>query len=86
LFGLLLGAAGGAAWALWNANESGAQLQAKARRTIDDLLGRGGAAPAPIVSVREPSRPLPEALSDAPPSEVRAIESALGEQQGEAEA
>lgn len=81
LFGLLLGAAGGAAWALWNAPESGARLQAKARRTIDDLLGRGTfPGPSPIISVREPSSPAPEPLSEAPPGEVRAIESALGEQ------
>lgn len=85
LFGLLLGAAGGTAWAVWNAREPGAQLQAKVRRTVDDLLGRG-VQPAPIISVREPSSPAPEPLSETPPSEVRAIESALGEQQGEAHA
>lgn len=82
LFGLLLGAAGGAAWALWNAPEPGARLQVKVRGAIDDLLGRG-AIPAPIISVREPSSPAPERLSAAPASEVHAIESALSEQQGE---
>lgn len=40
--GLLLGAAGGAAWALWNAQQSGEELRAKAFAFMDATLGWPG--------------------------------------------
>jgi hypothetical protein len=38
--GLVLGAAAGAAWAIWNATESGERLRAETRAMIDAALGR----------------------------------------------
>lgn len=53
VFGLVLGAAGGAAWAVWNAREPGRALQAKIRRSVDDALGRDS---------RNDARPLPPTM------------------------
>jgi hypothetical protein len=40
VFGLVLGAAAGAAWAVWNATESGERLRAETRAMVDAALGR----------------------------------------------
>jgi hypothetical protein len=40
VFGLFVGAAAGAAWAVWNATESGERLRAETRAMVDAALGR----------------------------------------------
>ncbi len=62
VFGLLLGVAGGAAWAIWNATESGEKLRADGRAKIEAALSRNHEA-APLTHVRvaeaDLSQPLP---------------------------
>ena len=76
MFGVLLGVAGGAAWAIWNATESGEKLRAETRAMIDAALGRTqDAAPVPIVNVSKSGSVQAQRLDEISPDGSRPTES-----------